>query len=108
MQIQFGSDAPISISGNSLRFNARRHIRCNSDARTGRTPENCLSDSFTRMLAYLSLHIYSPVLPAMQDQAAEKLDQLLLPIEVSDEIKKLGEKQSMYVASVAKGAQIGE
>jgi hypothetical protein len=44
----------------------------------------------------------------MRDQAAEKLDQLLSPIEVSDEIKKLGEKQSMYVASVAKGAQIGE
>ncbi len=31
----------------------------------------------------LTLKIYSHVLPAMQDQAAEKLDQLLVPIEVS-------------------------
>ena len=52
----------------------------------------------------LTLNIYSRVLPAMQDQAAEKLDQLLVPIEVSDKIRKLGEKQSTYVASVAKGA----
>lgn len=53
------------------------------------------------------LSINSSLMPAMQYQAAQMLDQLLVPIEVSGEIKKLSEKQSTYAASVPKGAQMG-
>ena len=45
--------------------------------------------------------LYYPVLTRV-------LDQLLVPIELSDEFRKLGEKQSTYVAPVAQGAQIGD
>ncbi|HEX8991807.1 MAG TPA: hypothetical protein VF784_09020 [Anaerolineales bacterium] len=44
----------------------------------------------------LTLNIYSHLLPAMQDQAAEKLDQLMTPIDVSDAIKKIEEQQAAY------------
>jgi hypothetical protein len=37
----------------------------------------------------LTLATYSHLLPAMQEEAAEKLDNLLTPIDVSEEIKVL-------------------
>jgi integrase len=45
----------------------------------------------------MTLNTYSHVLPVMQDDAAEKLDDLLTPINVSDEIKNLVESKFWYV-----------
>jgi len=45
----------------------------------------------------MTLNTYSHVLPVMQDEAAEKLDDLLTPINISDDLKKLGERKPMYV-----------
>jgi integrase len=44
----------------------------------------------------LTLNTYSHVLPSMQEEAAEKMDELLNPIEVSQEIKKLSEQEGAY------------
>ena len=38
----------------------------------------------------LTLNTYSHVVPGMQEEAAGKLDELLEPINVSDELRKLG------------------
>ena len=46
----------------------------------------------------LTLNTYSHVLPAMQDEVAHKMDELLTPIDVSAEIKKLEEQRANYVA----------
>ena len=44
----------------------------------------------------LTLNTYSHVLPSMQEDAADKLDQLLNPIEVSDELRKIEELPAAY------------
>ncbi len=44
----------------------------------------------------LTLNTYSHVLPSMQEEAADKLDELLTPINVSQEIKKVEEHQAKY------------
>ena len=35
-------------------------------------------------------------MPGMQNEAAEKLDELLTVLDVSDEIKKMGEHKAVY------------
>ena len=40
----------------------------------------------------LTLNTYSHVLPGVQDEVAGKLDELLSPINVSEELKMLGER----------------
>jgi integrase len=45
----------------------------------------------------MTLNTYSHVLPGMQDEAAGKLDELLTPINVNNEIKKLGERKSSSI-----------
>ncbi len=44
----------------------------------------------------MTLNTYSHVLPSMQEEAAEKLEELLTPIEVSKEIKQLREAEQLY------------
>jgi hypothetical protein len=44
----------------------------------------------------LTLNTYSHVLPGMQDEAAGKLDELLTPINVSNDLKKLGVRDPSY------------
>jgi len=44
----------------------------------------------------LTLNTYSHVLPSMQEEAAEKLDELLTPIDVSDEINHIKETSISY------------
>ena len=44
----------------------------------------------------MTLNTYPHVLPSMQEDAAEKLDELLKPLDVSDEFKKIGETQQAY------------
>ena len=47
----------------------------------------------------LTLNTYSHVLPSMQEEAAEMMDEILVPIEVSDDLKKIGESPSNFVVS---------
>ena len=44
----------------------------------------------------MNLNTYSHVLPSMQDEAAEKLDELLTPINISNEIKRLSERTPSF------------
>jgi hypothetical protein len=44
----------------------------------------------------MTLNIYSHVLPSIQEEAAEKMDELLTPIEVSDEMRRLKEAEQSY------------
>jgi hypothetical protein len=46
----------------------------------------------------MTLNIFSHVLPSMQGDAAEKLDELIIPIEGGIEIKKLKEAKQLYSA----------
>jgi len=55
-----------------------------------------LGDGYRHSDIILTLGTYSHVLPVMQDEAAEKIDELLTPFNVSDELKKLGEGKSSY------------
>ncbi|MDP1716268.1 MAG: hypothetical protein Q8L41_16140 [Anaerolineales bacterium] len=43
------------------------------------------------------MNIYSHILPSMQEEAAEKLDELLMPNDVSDEFKKISVKQQVFM-----------
>jgi hypothetical protein len=44
----------------------------------------------------LTLNTYSHVLPPMQEEAAEKIDEILVPIEVSEVLKKVKESPLTY------------
>ncbi len=44
----------------------------------------------------LTLNTYSHVLPAMQEEAAAKLDELLTPLDVSHELKKADGRKMNY------------
>jgi len=46
----------------------------------------------------MTLNIYSHVLPSMQEEAVEKLDELLIPIEVRNEIKQVSEVKASLSA----------
>ena len=46
----------------------------------------------------MTLNTYSHVIPSMQAEAAEKLDELLMPISVSDEIKQLKERGADHIS----------
>jgi len=45
----------------------------------------------------MTLNTYSHVIPSMQAEAAEKLDELLKPIDVSEEIRQLKERRAAYI-----------
>ena len=44
----------------------------------------------------LTLNTYSHVLLSMQEEAAEKLDELLVPIDVTDDLKRIREISPIY------------
>ncbi len=44
----------------------------------------------------ITLNLYSHVLPGMQEDAAEKLDELMTAVDISDEFKKISEKPKVY------------
>jgi len=45
----------------------------------------------------MTLNTSSHILPSMQEEAAEKIDELLKPIEISEELKNLAEPKQEYV-----------
>ena len=44
----------------------------------------------------MTLNTYSHLLPSMQEDAAEKMDELLKPIDVNEELKQINESYPQY------------
>ena len=51
----------------------------------------------------LTLNTYSHVSAAMQKEAAAKVDELLTPIDVSEQLKKVQEQRASYAAGPPAG-----
>ena len=73
-----------------IRFHDLRHTAATLMLQQGVHPK-VVQERLGHSDISMTLNTYSHVLPVMQDEAAEKLDELLTPINVSDEIKKLEE-----------------
>lgn len=84
-----------------IRFHDLRHTAATLMLRQGVHPK-VVQERLGHSDITLTLNTYSHVLPAMQDEAAEKLDTLLTPIDVSEEIKRLGESAEKYMVRSAK------
>jgi integrase len=84
-----------------LRFHDLRHTAATLMLQQGVHPK-IVQERLGHSDITLTLNTYSHVLPAMQEDAAEKLDNLLMPIDVSDEIKRIGEASRMYAARSAR------
>jgi integrase len=75
-----------------IRFHDLRHTAATLMLQQGVHPK-VVQERLGHADITLTLNTYSHVLPAMQEEAAEKLDQLLTPIEISQEIDQMGENQ---------------
>jgi integrase len=81
-----------------IRFHDLRHTAATLMLQQGTHPK-VVQERLGHSDISLTLNTYSHVLPSMQEEAAERLEELLVPINVSDEIKKLGEQSFQYVVS---------
>lgn len=79
----------------NIRFHDLRHTAATLMLQQGTHPK-IVQERLGHSDIIMTLNTYSHVLPVMQDEVAEKLDELLTPINVSDEIKKLGENKLFY------------
>ncbi len=79
----------------NIRFHDLRHTAATLMLQQGTYPK-IVQERLGHSDIIMTLNTYSHVLPVMQDEVAEKLDELLTPINVSDEIKKLGENKLFY------------
>ena len=79
----------------NIRFHDLRHTATTLMLQQGTHPK-IVQERLGHSDISMTLNTYSHVLPVMQDEVAEKLDELLTPINVSDEIKKLGENKLFY------------
>jgi integrase len=80
----------------NVRFHDLRHTAATLMLQQGTHPK-IVQERLGHADISMTLNTYSHVLPVMQDEAAEKMDELLTPINVSDEIRKLGERRSLYI-----------
>jgi hypothetical protein len=48
----------------------------------------------------LTLNTYSHVLPSVQEEAADKLDELLMLVDVSNDLNKVKDFQGIYLTEV--------
>jgi integrase len=79
-----------------IRFHDLRHTAATLMLQQGVHPK-VVQERLGHADITLTLNTYSHVLPVMQEEAAERLDQLLTPIDVSNELKKVDELQADYV-----------
>lgn len=80
-----------------IRFHDLRHTAATLMLQQGTHPK-IVQERLGHSDISLTMNTYSHVLPSMQEEAAEKMDEILVPIEVSGELKKVGEpKPSMLV-----------
>jgi integrase len=73
-----------------LRFHDLRHTAATLMLQQGINPK-IVQERLGHSDISLTLNTYSHVLPSMQEDAAEKLDELLTPIDISDELQKIKE-----------------
>jgi integrase len=78
-----------------IRFHDLRHTAATLMLQQGVHPK-IVQERLGHADISMTLNTYSHVLPSMQAEAAEKLDELLNPIEVSKEIKYLREAEQVY------------
>jgi integrase len=81
-----------------IRFHDLRHTAATLMLQQGTHPK-VVQERLGHSDISLTLNTYSHVLPAMQEEAAEKMDEIMMPIDVSDELKKLGESKAYYGGS---------
>lgn len=79
----------------NLRFHDLRHTAATLMLQQGINPK-IVQERLGHSDISLTLNTYSHVLPPMQEEAAEKMDELLTLIEVSDELHKIMETENMY------------
>jgi integrase len=80
-----------------IRFHDLRHTAATLMLQQGVHPK-IVQERLGHADISMTMNIYSHVLPSMQEEAAEKLDELLTPIEVSTEIRRLREAEQLYSA----------
>jgi integrase len=78
-----------------FRFHDLRHSSATLALQAGINPK-VVQERLGHSDISLTLGTYSHVLPSMQEEAAQKLEELLTPIDVSEDIKKLAERQAAY------------
>ena len=79
----------------AIRFHDLRHTAATLMLQQGVHPK-IVQERLRHADISMTLNPYSHVLPSMQKEAAEKLDELLYPIEVGDEIKRLREAERLF------------
>jgi integrase len=79
----------------NIRFHDLRHTTATIMLQQGVHPK-IVQERLGHADISMTLNTYSHVLPSMQEEAAEKLDEILVPMDISDEIKKIGEQQPTY------------
>lgn len=79
----------------NLRFHDLRHTAATLMLQQGINPK-IVQERLGHADISLTLNTYSHVLPSMQDEVAEKMDELLTLVEVSDELNKIKEKITQY------------
>ena len=85
-----------------IRFHDLRHTAATLMLQQGVHPK-VVQERLGHSDISLTLNIYSHVLPSMQEDAAEKVDELLKPIEVSNEFKKISESKRVYTGDRGNG-----
>ena len=81
-----------------IRFHDLRHTAATLMLQQGINPK-IVQERLGHSDISLTLNTYSHVLPHMQEEAAEKMDELLTLIEVSDQLNKLKEPKKKYNVS---------
>jgi integrase len=81
-----------------IRFHDLRHSAATLMLQQGINPK-IVQERLGHSDISLTLNTYSHVLPHMQEEAAEKMDELLTLIEVGDELKKIKESEYKYDTS---------
>jgi integrase len=80
-----------------LRFHDLRHTAATLMLKQGIHPK-IVQERLGHSDISMTLNTYSHVLPTMQDEAAEKMDEILNIIEVSDQLKKIEEAHALFIA----------
>ncbi len=78
-----------------IRFHDLRHTAATLMLQQGTHPK-IVQEHLGHSDISLTLNTYSNVLPSMQAEAVEKLDEILVPIEVGEEYMKISEEHSHY------------
>ncbi|MFC2064284.1 tyrosine-type recombinase/integrase [Chloroflexota bacterium] len=78
-----------------IRFHDLRHTAATLMLQQGTHPK-IVQERLGHSDISLTLNTYSHVLPSMQEEAAEKMDEILVPIEVTEALNKVKENSTIY------------